>query len=176
MYDQPQQHTAQQEQVFFAGDHFLNRSILSSIIKIPAPKGNGPLTYQELPCTDQDQAIIGEIITTMSENGKLSLLFMQSHLKQLGAEINHVHPLKFLSTIFANPRLKTCMNSVYDDYFKRNGFLEGLGPSLTNEADKGKLDQYAEEFAQEVKVPVEGVRKFFQSRNWEEFVRYLMEN
>jgi hypothetical protein len=150
---------------------------IGSIVKLPpADRPSGNVPYSELVCTSQDQENIAEIITAMAENGKVSLLFMQTHLKQLGAEINHVHPLKFLSTIFTNDRLKLYMNEVFDDYFKRNGFLEGLGPSLTKEADKNKLAQYAEPFAQEVCVPVEQVQQFFQSRDWESFVRFLMQH
>lgn len=112
----------------------------------------------------------------MSENGKLSLLLKQSYLKNIGAQINHVHPLKFISTIVTNPRLKTCMNEIFDDYFKRNGFMDGLGPSLSREADKGKIDPFLNDFSAEVKVPVESMRPYFQNRDWEGLVRFLMQS
>lgn len=150
-------------------------SFLASIIKFP-PAGGQSEAYKDLVCTDQDKSNIFEIITTMAEHGKLALLLKQSYLKNLGAQINHVHPLKFLSTIFTNPCLKTRMEPIFDDYFKRNGFMDGLGPSLTREADKGKLDQYLNDFASEVKIPPDRLRKFFQNRDWESLVRYLMQS
>lgn len=145
----------------------------ASIIKKP-PAKQADLTYQELACTEQDQAYIYEIISTMAENGKLNLLFKKTHLKEIGEQINHVHPMKFMSTIFTNPHLKSCMFYIWDDYFKRNGFLDGLGPSLTREADKGKLHQYIKEFAEEVGVPVENIEGYFQAREWEGLVLYLI--
>jgi hypothetical protein len=148
-------------------------SYCASIIKIPTEQ-NKSTAYQDLVCTDQDQAVIYEIITTMSEHGKLSLLLKQSHLKGLGSQINHLHPLKFLSTIVMHPRLRECLVDVFDDYFKRNGFMDGIGPSLTREADKGKLDQYIQDFAQEVNVPKEHLYKYFQNQDWEGLVRYFI--
>lgn len=149
---------------------------LASIIKIPPGTGQKDLNFKELPCSDQDKANIFEVITTMAENGKLSLLLKQGYLKNLGAQINHVHPLKFLATIFANARLKNCMCDIFDDYFKRNGFMDGLGPSLTREADKGKLEQYLHDFSNELKLPPEKIKEYFQSREWENMVWYFIQS
>lgn len=148
-------------------------SFFGSIIKFPPP-GSKTETYKDLVCTEQDKANIYEIITMMAENGKLTLLVKQSYLKNLGAQINHVHPLKFLSTVFSNERLRQSMEPIFDDYFKRTGFMDGLGSSLTREADKGKLDPFLKDFAGEINLPIDNMRSFFQTRDWENLVRYLM--
>lgn len=150
-------------------------SSIASIVKFPK-KGPKDPSYQELACTQEDKDKIYEIITTVAETGKLSLLVKRGHLKALGAEINHVHPLKFLSTIFTHPYLRSCMWEIFDDYFKRKEFMEGLGPSLHREADRGKLAQHIEPFAAEVGVSAEMVRPHFESREWEELVRFLIHN
>jgi hypothetical protein len=146
---------------------------LAQIIKIP-PGGSKTIAYKNLACSDKDRAMIAELITTMGENGKLSLLMKQSHLKEIGVRINHVHPLKFLAVIFSQAPLKAHMNVIFDDYFIRSRFMDGLAPRLDREAEKKTLDLYAKDFAKEVKVPVDNIRTFFQSRDWENFVRYLM--
>ena len=66
------------------------------------------------------------------------------------------------------------MYYVWNDHFKRNGFLDGLAPSLTREAEKGKLDQYLKDFAAEVGVTVENIRPYFDVRDWENLVLYLI--
>lgn len=147
---------------------------LASIIKIPPPDSNKEIPYSELVCNEADKQNIGYIIMTMAENGKLSLLFKQSELKRIGAEINHVHPLKFLETIFSNPTLKDCMREIHHDYFKWNGFMDGLVPSLNNQSDQGKLMQYVKEFAKSTNSVPEEIAPYFQSRDWENLVRYLM--
>jgi hypothetical protein len=152
----------------------------ASIIRVspPAPANT---CYKDLVCTPQHQACIHEIITMMADHSKFSLLVNQPHLKQLGVQVQHVHPLKFLSTIFLNPTLKNCMASIFDDYFKRNGFLgddlsDGLGPSLNRECDKGKIEPYLQDFANEMKVPIEQLRPYFAARDWENLVRYLIQS
>lgn len=147
-------------------------SIIASLIKIPVE--NKLENYQDLVCNEVDKANIYEIISTMAETAVPKLVLKTNHLKSLGAQINHVHGLKFLSTIIANPYLKSCLAQVFQNYFKRNGFMDGLAPSLTRESDKGKLDHYINDFCEEVGSSREQLEGYFQSRDWEGMVRLLI--
>jgi hypothetical protein len=152
---------------------------LAGIIKPPlggTTKPIGEIPYSALVCTEADKEKIFQIITTIAQHGKITLLFKSSELKRMGAEINHVHPLKFLATVFSNLTLKVYMSEIYGDYFKWNGFMDGLGPSLTNHAQQGKLDFYLNDFAKEVEVAPEALKGFIASLDWESFVCYLMNN
>jgi len=149
-------------------------SAVGSIIKKPPGKPTETL-YNDLTCSEQDRANIHEIISTMGEKGKLGLLFQQNHLREVGAQINHVHPLKFLAVVFKDPHLKSCMFYIWDDYFKRNGFLDGLGPSLTREADKGKLMMYLSDFAEDIGSSVEALKSYVNARDWENLVLFLIQ-
>ncbi len=154
--------------------HSLLKPLIASIIKFPPEGDKGDVSYKELVCSTEDTACISEILMILAEHGKISLLFKQGHLKQLGAQINHLHPLKFLSTIFKDPNLRECMKKVADDYFKWNGFMEGLAPSLTKEADKGKLEKHLLDFAEDIGISPDHIRKYFQNRDWESLVHSLM--
>ncbi len=146
-----------------------------SIIKKPPVKSTEVL-YKDLVCTEQDQKNIHELISTMAEKGKLGLLFQQSRLREIGAQINHVHPLKFLALVFKTPHLKSCMYYIWDDYFKRNGFLDGLGPALTREVEKGKLHFYLPDFATELGLPKDTLKGYFDARDWENMVLFLIQS
>lgn len=148
--------------------------LFSSIIKFPPNGESKDPPYAELICTDVDVRCIHEIITSVAENSKVTLFFKQSHLKQLGAQINHVHPLKFLAAIFKDPKLRLCMREIGDDDYKWSNFMEGLAPNLTREADKGKLEQHLNSFATEIEINPDAIRKYFQNRDWESLVRQLM--
>lgn len=153
----------------------IKQAKIGSIIKFPPNGDKGDKSYDELPCSTIDMAIIHEIITGLAEYSRLTLLFKQGdHLKQLGAQINHVHPLKFLSTIFKDPDLRSHMLTIAEDGLKWTGFLDGLAPNLTKEADKGKLEQHLAAFCTDVGIPPDHIKKYFQNRDWESFVRYLM--
>jgi len=130
--------------------------------------------YESLLLSDKDRAHVSEIITILSENGKLSLLFKKNHLKELGSQINHLHPLKFLSAIFSNPDLKARMGDIFQDYFKRNGFIDELSGSLTKSSNSGELNHYIESFAKDVNVGVEEIRPYFLNQDWEGLIDYLI--
>ena len=159
-------------------EHVLVIPTLASIIQIPPE--NKAQTYQDLVCTEEHEAKVRELITAMGEKGYLSLLSDQKHLQLVGNQINHLHPLCFLSVVFLDPYLIQCMKIVMDDGFKRSGLLEGhngsngLAHSLTREADKGKLNQYLADFAQEVAIPHDALNPFFQMRDWEGLVRFMI--
>ena len=153
--------------------HFHFCFSLASIIKLPS-NPTADIAYKDLVCTEQDKAHIYEILTSVADNSKFSLLLKQNHLKNLGAQINHVHPLKFLATSIGTPQMKSCLMYVFDDYFKRNGYMDGLGPSLTREAEKGKLEMYLAPFAEEVGVKVEDIQPYFNAHDWEGLVRFLI--
>ena len=155
-----------------------NEVLTSTEVTEPVVKSPEVAKFDEKPdwqfCSEEDRENINEIITTLAENGKVKLLFKQNHLKELGAQIDHLHPLKLLSTIFTNPELKSHMTGIFNDYFKRNGFMDGIGPSLDSKADAGDLNQYIEKFAQEVNVPSENIKPFFENKDWEGLIEYLI--
>ncbi len=146
-----------------------------AIIKKAPPKPT-EVGYAELVCTEQDRASIHEIISTVAEKGKLSLLFQQSALREKGAQINHVHPMKFLGVIFSDPHLKACMFYIWDDYFKRSNFLSDLSAALDREGDRGKLYPYLADFAKEVGVTLEAIKGHFDTRDWAGLVLFLIQS
>jgi hypothetical protein len=132
-------------------------------------------SYEKSPCSDQDKDCILQILTALAENGKLSLYFKQNELKEIGSKIEHLHPLKFLSVIFKSEDLKSRMSQFFGDYFKRNAFMGNLGSGLSTEAAKGGLTAInIENFAKEVNVPVDKIRPFFASEDWEGLVQFLI--
>ena len=162
-----------------AGDTLLSADIdrIASIIKIPPPTQPpaGELSYNQLACSEIDRQKITRLISVMAENGKLTLLIKyQRDLRQIGREIDHVHPLKFLSTIFSNPTLKGYMKEIYHDYFKWTNFMDGLGNGLTAQAKQGKIVPYLNDFAKEVGVQPEALQGYVQSLDWENMLVFLM--
>lgn len=156
---------------------------LASIVKLPPPdsQAEGETFYGNFAPEEEEQitGLIQELVTTLAENGKISLLFKRGHLHNLGVALKKVHPLKFLSTVFADPHLKLCMGEIFDDRFKRTGFLEGenhdgISHSLTQEANRGKLEPYLNDFAQKVNIPVEAIRPFIKNSDWEGLILFLI--
>lgn len=131
--------------------------------------------WNDLICTDEDRANIYEIISTVGEKSKLALLFYQSYLREKGAQITHVHPLKFLAVIFSDAHLKICMYYIWDDYFKRSSFIGDLSDALNREADRDKIYPYLTDFANEVGKPIETVKSYVDVRDWNNMIIFLLQ-
>jgi hypothetical protein len=147
------------------------RTIFGSLINIVAEKN---YTYEEIPCTKEEEDKIYEIIHTMGTHGKLSLLMnYQSRLYQLGDEIEHIYPLKFLGIILSNPTLRKDMQVVMNDYFKRKKFIDQLGAKFDKEMIKGKFQKYLPAFANHVDVPLDYLKPFVAKKDWFGFVKFI---
>jgi hypothetical protein len=155
----------------------LPKTIAHIVIPPPTQPPTADVAYDQLACSDVDKQKITRLISTIAENGKLVLLLKyQRELRQIGREIDHVHPLKFLSTIMSNPTLKADMREIYHDYFKWTNVMDGLGNGLTTQAKQGKVAIYLNEFAKEVGVKPEALQGYVQSQDWENMVVFLMNN
>ena len=148
-------------------------TIFSAIIKLPVDPGKDSL-YHELPCNEQDTNNVIEIITTVGNDSKVTLLFNQTYLKGIGARIQHVHPLKLLEIALSTDDYKACLGRIMDDYFKKSAFMEGLSGNLNREKDKGKLEKNIPAFAERVKISKESIQPYFYNRDWEGLVRCLL--
>jgi hypothetical protein len=146
---------------------------IAGIIKLPSNPGV-EVAYADLVCTEQDKTHIIEVINSVADNGKFALYLIQDHLKNIEAQIIHVHPFKFLAVALSSAHLKSCLVSIFEDYFKRTEFMDGLGKSLTREADKKKIESYLPSFAEEIGVPAESMQTYIQSRDWYGLVQFLI--
>jgi hypothetical protein len=150
-------------------------TLIGGMIQFPIKNQRG-VAYIALACTEEDRLCIYEIISTLAKTNAALLLFKEERLNEVGEQIRHLHPLKFLSSVLTHPYLKGCLREIFDDFFKRRGFLSGFTPNLLREVEKGTMDCYQVEFAQEVQIPLESFASFLQSRDWEGMIQALLSN
>ena len=154
-------------------------NILASIIKIPPtePPAASAATFNDLVCSPEDVQKITRLVSVMGENGKVVLLFKyQKELRQIGREIDHVHPLKFITVIMSDPHLKSCIKQVHSDYFKWTNFLDGLGNGLTSQHSQNKISVYLNDFAKGLGLAPESLQKYVEKQDWENMLIFLMNN
>jgi len=135
--------------------------------------------YALLPITEKEAEIIWSIIDTMANNNLIVLGFKKSDLEKKGNKINHVHPLRFLGTVFSDPYLKSCMKEIRTSYFKWNGFFDGpsgngFAHRMEQEYNRNNLLPYVAGFSQAVKGNPDQIRAYIQKRDWEGLVKYLI--
>lgn len=130
--------------------------------------------YEALPISDTEKEIIGKILTTMAENNLLNLWFQRKDLETLGQQIRSVHPIRFLGTVFSNPKLVRAMHDIRQSKFKWEGFIEGFTERLKEEVNLNNVYPYLSGFAIHVNMHPQQIKKYFDERNYEGLVLFLM--
>lgn len=152
---------------------------LSLSISIPETENRpetdppGPIAYNQLHCTPDDQKIIGQIINTVADGG-IDLLWKIPFLDELGEKILPVHPYKFLSTILLDRHLRNQLKRIFRDPlpFKKSGFLGGVKKGMEREA--ANLETHIKEFASEMGTRPKTIRPFIQQGEWNGLVIHLL--
>jgi hypothetical protein len=139
------------------------------------------------PCTAEQEALIEELITIMSECPPSNFYAVpylwgrKDRLKAIGKGIQSVYPLTLLCLGSATPQRKKKVQDIFNGWLSRYEFMnyDNGGGSLTavlnGEADKNGLTMYVEDFANKTKMSREKVLEFFHSRDWEGLVAHLIQ-
>lgn len=131
--------------------------------------------YDRLTITAEEKQKISKILTTMADNSVFQLLFERKYLERLGQEVHHVHPIRFLGTIFQDPRLVNCMFTIRMSGFKWGGFIDGISERLKGEIRAGNVDLYIPGFAESLGIKAADIQAYINARDIEGLVLFLME-
>lgn len=116
------------------------------------------------------------IVTTLATASWPSLLAKKSSLKKAGDRIDHLHPLRFLRTVFNDEELNGCLHVIRDRSKVWKEFYSGLSDTLEKEASANNItDTMVADFAKSVKVNVKLISKPIKDHNWDGFIEILME-
>jgi len=153
----------------FLSDHYvLTRQDLNDV------KGQQLAIFNQLPMTEEEAKIIGKLIETIATNNPLVLGLNKASVEKMGTRIAHIHPLRFLGTIFSDPDLKEYMREIRDSIFKWGAFLKGLSEQMEAEANRNNLSSFTLGFCQVVGADPERIRGYFQKQDWEKLLEYLI--
>jgi len=150
---------------------FLNQPATTLADSPPSSKD----LYETLPITVEEKQKIGRILSTMAENNVFKLLFEKKYLERLGREVNHVHPVRFIGTVFSDPRLVHCMFQIRRSGFKWDGFIDGFRERFMEEVRANNVDKYLPGLAKALNVSAEDLQAYAHYKDVEGLVLYLME-
>lgn len=142
----------------------------------PTVEKSEPSPYDSLAITAEDRKTICKLLMTMAENNVFKLLIEKKRLEQWGDEIYHVHPVRFLGTVFTDPRLIYFMREIRRSSFKWDGFVEGFAERMREEASRNNLVRYVDGFAEAVQRDSVEIYPFFEKADFEGLVKYLLKN
>lgn len=131
--------------------------------------------YDNLPISNEEKQKIAKILTTMADNNVFQLLFEKKYLERLGQEVHHVHPVRFLGTVFIDPNLVKCMHSIHSSGFKWGGFMDGFAERLKGEIKAGNVNHYIPGLAEKLNVRASDIQAYINTKDIEGLVVFLME-
>ncbi len=159
----------------FASLVLLCNGDLAQFVEQPAVTQSQVNFYHRLPIHMDEKRKIKEILTTMAENSIFQLLFERKYLERLGQEVHHVHPIRFLGTIFSDPHLVHCMYIIRMSGFKWGGFIDGITERMKGEIKAGNVNLYVPGFAEHLNLRAEDIQGYINRRDIEGLVLFLME-
>ncbi len=132
-------------------------------------------SFYNIPIHQWEKKVIEKIISSMGEKSLAQLLLDKKEMEKRGDQIRHVHPLRFLSTVFNDPYLKMCMQQFKGNYFKWTNFIDGYSQRMREEAARNNLLIHLEGFCEYLNVDYEKVVEIVKKENYEELVSYLIQ-
>lgn len=130
--------------------------------------------YYLLPINDREKRLIYAIFTTMAEKNIIQLAIDKRTMERKGKRVNHVHPLRFVGYILANPELKSCLKKINKSSFKWDAFIDGFSRRMKEEYSNGNLHVHIPGFCHEVGANTHEVTRFIEKKDWEGLVLSLL--
>ncbi|HSX26945.1 MAG TPA: hypothetical protein VLE89_08080 [Chlamydiales bacterium] len=153
----------------------------------PLPPPQGP--FANLPCDADDQE---KIRTVVRKLGSHEFFRIQDITELMGIkkDILHVHPFKFLWTIFSNENCKNTLKNIqqkasqkgfingFFDKRAKNGFMDGVNEGMKREMDDKNIEPHIADFAASVGTKAEEICDLIEQgkskENWVALVDHLI--
>lgn len=133
------------------------------------------------PVTDAEKENLRKLLKWMAKKTWAELLANSSGLNEIGDSIDHIHPLKFLQTIFISDptdpseEMKGCLHSIRDRTLIWKKFTNGLFDSLEEESKRNNMrPEFINDFCANLKLNPNLVTTKIQERKWKEFMDTLL--
>jgi hypothetical protein len=124
--------------------------------------------------TASEKKKIAHTIETLGNSSLVSIARAKSTLQKEGDEIEHVHPLKFLSYIFSEEKLKAALHNIRGRSWVWGKFFKGLKEGLEDEYKNNNLLPYIADFSRQIKIDPKKILPLAEKQRWKDFVEMLL--
>lgn len=133
-----------------------------------------PRSYQnEVKPHEKDD--IHFIVTSLADKSLITIAFMKGDLEAAGDRIDHLHPLRFLMTVFTDERLKVGIRNIRGRGWVWNHFVGGLKECLATETSIGNMKpDYISDFARAVQIDFNRIYPSVLAQNWDNLIEILI--
>lgn len=140
----------------------------------------GPVTQPReynVPVTPEEKEHITYIVTTLAQTSLTSLPGKRGDLKDRGAKVAHLHPLRFLGTIMEDEQLKGNFRAALDRTLVKGEFRGNLTDSLAQEYRANNMkSEYVADFASALSLNYNQLWSAVQNKKWNDFLEVLVKS
>lgn len=137
------------------------------------PLGRPRSYHNELTHTEKKD--LHYLITSLANDSLISIAIHRSNLEHAGDRIEHLHPLRFLLTVFADEELKVGLRNIRSRGWIWGDFLGGLKQSLITEASIGNIQkEHIQDFAAKLELDPQYLLPAIDRHQWDEFIEILI--
>jgi hypothetical protein len=130
--------------------------------------------YYELSLPDHERKLIHELVRNMAEKSIWGLLFKKREMERLGKRVNHVHPMRFIGYILAEPRLKRYLKEVSTSSFKWDHFIDGFSKRMKEETARDNVMRYIPGMAHSLKFDPARMAAFIHDKDYDGLVQAIL--
>lgn len=154
----------------------LEVAVNSNQILVKSSKQQSPQRNYLIPVSQSEKNDLTYITTTLARTSLPGLAGAKSSLKKAGDRIDHLHPLRFLMTIFTDEELKANISAIRSRGWVWDKFYDGLEGSLREESKKNNMtNEYIVDFANTIGIDINLIQQSIQGKRWKEFVNTLID-
>jgi len=127
------------------------------------------------PVTRQERDDIHYIVTSLADKSLITIAFIKGDLEAAGDRIDHIHPLRFLMTVFTDEEMKVGIRNIRGRGWIWKHFISGIKDSLATETNIGNMkNEHLIHFAKTVELDVNKIFPSVQIQNWDGFIDTLI--
>lgn len=156
----------------------LEVAVNSNQIFVKSSKPHSIERNYNIPVSQTEKDDLTYITTTLARSSLPSLATSSKRtaLKKAGDRIDHLHPLRFLMTVFTDEELKANITAIRTRDWVWGKFYEGLEGSLKEESRKDNMrNEFVADFATIIGIDVSLIQPSIQEKRWKEFVNILID-
>lgn len=125
--------------------------------------------------SEREKEHIRFIITSLADKSLIAIAFIKGDLESAGDQIDHIHPLRFLMTVFTDEEMKVGMRNIRGRGWIWGQFLAGLKECLNTEMHIGNIkEEYINDFSAQIELAFHRIYPFVHTHDWDGLIEVLI--
>lgn len=148
-----------------------------TILADVAPSSNNSVRNYYAAVKGKEKDDMTYILRSLSNYSLIRIAANRSSIEKAGDRLDHIHPLRFLITVFTDEELKVYIRNMYDRSLVWKEFMHWVNDTFSREADSNNLSfEYLQDISLHTKVDPNILLPYVQKRQWSDLIGAMITN